>query len=108
MGHHGMRRRQDPAILPGLWIRLLGIRRGQLVQTLYLYVDNFYVGEKRTAWSLMRTLRFLQSKYPHAKEHEVSVEKRPNVGASVSRRQITDTEMFPNIGQFPRGARAFQ
>ncbi len=47
------------------------------MRTLFLYVDNFYIGEKRTAWPLLRVLRQLRNRFPNAHELEVTAEKRP-------------------------------
>lgn len=52
-------------------------------RTLYLYVDDAYVGAIRTAWPLKRVLRFLQDLKPRGTTHEVATEKRWQHGDEV-------------------------
>jgi hypothetical protein len=49
-----------------------------LERTLYLYVDDRYVGGMVTAWPMKRVLGVLQARYPNATAHEVTVEPRFN------------------------------
>lgn len=48
----------------------------RLKRNLYLYVNDHYIGPAYTAWPIMRQLRYLQNRYPNAKSHEVTTERR--------------------------------